>query len=411
MSQPGGIDDVDNLQAEAEAVRDRVVDFCQRLIQTPSLSGAEDKVARLVATEMQALGYDDVQVDPAGNVIGLLRGGSAPVLMFNCHMDHVDPGDPARWPVDPYSGEIVDGAIWGRGSVDVKGSLAAQVYGVSLLRSAGLEPGGDVLVTAVIMEEVGGIGTQALLEGTRADYAVVGEPTGLALTRGHRGRVELVVRVRGQAAHASAPQRGRNPHYDLARVLLALEKLEMQTSLEFGPSTAVPTLYHTDQLSANVIPGEAWVHVDWRNVPEESLEQIVQQLEDVVTQALAPDNEGFVVIPKQTFDTYTGHRLRAPAIFPPFSLPADHPLLTTAKATLDRALHRDTPVGVWHFATDGGHLMAAGIPTIGFAPGEESLAHTNREHVQIEDLIAAVLGNAALARHLTTDLTRTQDLP
>lgn len=402
---------MDNLQAEAEAARERIIDFCQRLIQTPSLPGAEGKIAQVVRAEMDKLGFDEVQVDRAGNIIGVVHGGPAPSLMFNCHLDHVDPGDPAQWPVDPYSGGINAGAIWGRGSVDVKGPLAAQVYGVGLLHAAGIEPPGDVLVAAVIMEEVGGIGTQALLETLRPDYAVIGEPTDLALARGHRGRIELVVRVHGQAAHASAPQRGRNPHYDLARVMLALEELDMQTSSEFGTSTAAPTVYYTDQLSANVIPGEAWVHVDWRNVPGESAEQVLRRLKDIVARSVMAGNEGFAVIPQQTFDTYTGYRLKAPAMFPPFGLPVDHPLLTTAKATLDAALQQDTPIRVWRFATDGGHLMAAGIPTIGFAPGEESLAHTSREHIAIDDLLAAVVGNGALARQLTADLTQNQDLP
>lgn len=399
------------LQAEAEKVRDDVVDFCQRLIQTPSLPGAEEKIAAIIQAEMEKLDYDEVWTDAAGNVIGLLRGKSGPSLMFNCHMDHVDPGDPTRWPVPPYGGKIVDDAIWGRGSVDIKGPLAAQVYGVSLLRAVGGEPAGDTYVTAVVMEEVGGIGTQALLETIQPDFAVVGEPSNLGVARGHRGRVELIARVRGRAVHASAPDRGINPHYDLARFLIALQDLEMRTSADFGASTVAPTLYNTDQVSPNVVPGEAWVHLDWRNIPEESLEEIKSRLEETLSDCLNPESEGFVVIPKHTFDTYTGYTLTAPANFPSFGLPADHPLVMTAKQTLDQALNRNTPVMVWHFATDGGHLMAAGIPTIGFAPGDESLAHTSDEHIEIDDLMAAVAGNSALARDLTAKLPENFELP
>lgn len=402
---------MNSLQAEAEEVRDKVIDFCQRLIQTPSLPGAEEAIAGIIKIEMENLGYDEVWVDVAGNVIGLLKGGAGPSLMFNCHMDHVDPGDPVRWSVPPYAGAISDGAIWGRGSVDVKGPLAAQVYGVGLLRTMGVKPAGDIYVTAVVMEEIGGIGTQALLEAVHPAFAVVGEPTGLGIARGHRGRVELIARVQGRAAHASAPDRGVNPHYDLACFISALQTLEMRSNPDFGRSTVAPTLYHTDQVSANVIPGEAWVHLDWRNIPDESPEEIRGRLQDVLSDCLSPGSKGFVIIPKQTFDTYTGHTLTAPAIFPSFGLPATHPLVITAKQALDQALSRDTPITVWRFATDGGHLMAAGIPTIGFAPGEEGLAHTSDEHVAIDDLIAAVVGNAALARHLTANLTQNEVLP
>ncbi|MFQ5857330.1 MAG: M20/M25/M40 family metallo-hydrolase [Anaerolineae bacterium] len=395
---------MNSLQVAAEKVRDRVIDFCQRLIQTPSLPGAEDRIAGIIRAEMQDLDYDEVWVDAAGNVIGLLKGKTGPSLMFNCHMDHVDPGDPARWPVPPYSGQIVDDAIWGRGSVDVKGPLAAQVYGVSLLRAAGAEPAGDIFVAAVVMEEVGGVGTQVLLGAIQPDFAVVGEPTDLSVARGHRGRVELIARARGRAAHASAPDRGINPHYDLACFLRTLQTLGMRTSADFGTSTVAPTLYHTDQVSANVIPSEAWVHLDWRNIPGESPAEIRERLQDTLSGCLGPESEGFVVIPKQTYDTYTGYSLTAPAVFPSFGLPADHSLVTIAKQTLDRALQRDTPVRVWRFATDGGHLMAAGVPTIGFAPGDEALAHTSNEHIKIDDVMAAVVGNGALARDLAANL-------
>ncbi len=395
-----------SLQAEADKIRDQVVDFCRRLIQTPSLPGAENTIAGIIRAEMEHLGYDEVWDDDAGNVIGRLEGAGGPSLMFNCHMDHVDPGDPARWPVPPYAGLIVHDAIWGRGSVDVKGPLAAQVYGIGLLRAAGLTPAGDIFVTAVVMEEVGGIGTQALLDTVRPDFAVVGEPTNLGIARGHRGRVELIARVHGRAGHASTPERAINPHYGLARFLTALRHLDMRSSPDFGESTVAPTLYFTDQVSPNVIPGEAWAHLDWRNIPDESPAEIRQRLQDVLTDCLEPESEGFLIIPNQTFDTYTGYTVTAPVVFPSFGLRVDHPLVEAAKRTLDLALACDTPVTVWQFATDGGHLMAAGIPTIGFAPGDERLAHTSNEHIAIDDLMAAVVGNAALARDLTTSLVQ-----
>ncbi len=391
---------VDVLKAQLDQVRDRVIDFTCRLVQTPSLPGAEARLATVIQREMEALGYDDVSIDSAGNVIGQLRGGDGPTLMFNAHMDHVDPGDPARWPVPPYSGEVRDEAIWGRGAVDVKGPLAAQVYGVALLRAAGLKPAGDVYVTAVVMEEVGGIGTQALLEHLRADFAVVGEPSNLQIARGHRGRVELVARVQGRSAHASQPALGLNPHYDLARFLLALERLEMRSDPEFGTSSVTPTLYHTDQASSNVIPGEVWVHLDWRNIPGESPSSIRERLQELLTQNLQPGSQGFVVIPDQTFETYTGHLFTAPAVFPSFALPADHPLVTVARHLLSQTLEREVSVTTWQFATDGGHLMEAGVPTIGFAPGDENLAHTAHEHILIEQLLSGCLGYAVLAREL-----------
>ena len=111
------------------------VEFASRLIQTPSMPGEEGAVAALIQREMAALGYDDVSVDGVGNVIGVVRGsGGGSTVMFNTHMDHVSPGNPAAWTVDPFSGTVRDGALWGRGAVDIKGPLACQVHGVGMLR-------------------------------------------------------------------------------------------------------------------------------------------------------------------------------------------------------------------------------------------------------------------------------------
>jgi acetylornithine deacetylase/succinyl-diaminopimelate desuccinylase-like protein len=137
----------------------RCVDFLQQMIRTLSLPGHEGELASLVANEMRDLDYDEVRIDEVGNVLGRIEGrGQAPDLMFNTHLDHVDVGDPAAWPHPPFGGEIHDDKVWGRGAVDIKGPMAAQVVGVArLLR--GERPPGDVWVTAVVQEEVSVPGT------------------------------------------------------------------------------------------------------------------------------------------------------------------------------------------------------------------------------------------------------------
>ena len=389
-----------DLIALAQAQRAKLVEFARRLVQTPSAPGREAEVARLIQTEMERLGFDQVMQDPAGNVIGRLRGGEGPVLMFNGHMDHVDPGDPGGWPHPPHSGRVVDGELWGRGSVDMKGPLAAMIHAGGLVKQHHLPLPGDLVVACVVMEEVGGVGTRVLLEHLKPDIAVVGEPSGGGLMRGHRGRVELVVRVRGRAVHASVPQEGVNPHYALARFLTRLETLPLPQDPVFGASSVAPTLYHTDQTSANVIPGEARLTLDWRNVPGETPEQIVEKLERLLAECLPPGAEGQVHVAADRFITYTGHVENLPSIFPSFSLDTDHPLVKAAQHMLSRALRRPVPVGTWHFATDGGHLMAAGVPTVGFGPGDPGLAHTNRERLSVEALVEGVVGYTALAIEL-----------
>jgi succinyl-diaminopimelate desuccinylase len=389
-----------DLRALAAAYQQHVISFCQRLIQTPSLPGDEGRVAKLVQEEMQLLGYDEVWVDRVGNVIGWMRGRGGRSIMLNCHLDHVAPGDESQWPFPPTSGRLEQGAIWGRGASDIKGPLAVQVYSVGTLRKTGFDFPGDVYVVGVVMEEVGGLGTRALLKEVRPDFAILGEATGNQIARGHRGRVEVIVQVRGRAAHASVPQQGVNPHYSLARFLLRLQEIPMAQDPEFGPATVAPTLYVTDQESSNVIPDQVRLHLDWRNIPGQSPEEILAQLQVLLEESLEPGSEGWVEVQEDELVTYTGYTQRLPDIVPSYALPADHPLVTEARRALEEALERPVAVITWQFATDGGHLMEAGIPTIGFSPGQEHLVHTNQERIRLDMIREAFVGYGALVQHL-----------
>lgn len=390
----------DKLRRAAATQIDPLVAFCRRLIQTPSPPGAEGAVAALVQQEMMALGYDDVQIDAAGNVIGCIRGGGGRRLMLNTHLDHVDPGSLERWPVPPFSGAIREGAVWGRGAMDIKGPLACQVYAPALLRAAGLTPPGDLYVTAVVMEEVGGVGAQVLCESLRPDAAVVGEATACRVARGHRGRVEVEARFVGRGAHASVPEIARNPHYSAARFLLGVESLEMVQSATFGAASVAPTLVQTDQSSPNVIPETLTLTLDWRTVPEEGAEQLLARLAELAGRSAAPGVAVDVRVKDAVWETYTGLSRAYPMAHPAFELAEAHPLVKAARAALEQVYEETVPVYLWRFATDGGHYMAAGIPTVGFGPGDERLAHTTEEHISLGELARGLLGNAALCAQL-----------
>lgn len=376
------------------------VDFLQRLIRTRSLPGEEGAVAELVRAEMERLGYDFVEVDEAGNVLGRVAGrGEAPPLLFNTHLDHVDVGDPAHWPHPPYGGEIVDGVVWGRGAVDIKGPLAAQVHGVARLVD-GEPPPGDVWVTCVVQEEIGGVGARHLAAGIDAPIAVIGEPSGNTVRRGHRGRTELVLHLVGRSVHASVPDKGVNPLYALGRFLTALPGIEHRIDPDLGPSTVAPTLLGTDQSSGNVVPGEVWLTLDWRTVPGQGAEQVrdlLQRLADVhCSEAVLAE----VKIPTFLRTTYTGLETTIPAANPAYALPADHPAVRVAAAIVDDELGGARPVDVWRFATDGGHFAEAGVAPVGFGPGDELLAHTVDERIEVAALEEALRVNARLAREL-----------
>jgi putative selenium metabolism hydrolase len=375
------------------------VEFLQSLIRTRSMPGEEGEIAELVHAEMTRLGYDEVSFDEAGNVIGRVRGdGEAPSVMFNTHLDHVDAGDPKDWPHDPFGGEIHDGCVWGRGAVDIKGPLAAQVYGAARVKASGDRPPGDVYVTAVVQEEVGGLGARYMAGTFGTDLVLVGEPSRNELRRGHRGRVELHARVRGRMAHASMTAIGRNPLTVVGRFLDRLDGLEHPDDPNLGRATIAPTIIRTDQRSANVIPGEVWLTLDCRTVPGQSAETLREMLLPILRSCEIEGTSTEIRIPETDRVSYAGYAMTYAADNPAHALPADHPAITSAAEVLEGVLGETPPVDVWQFATDGGHFAEVGLTVVGFGPGDDRLAHTVSEHIEIDELERGMLGNEALAR-------------
>jgi putative selenium metabolism hydrolase len=375
------------------------VEFLQRLIRTRSMPGEEAEIAELVKVEMETLGYDEVRIDEAGNVIGLLRGeGSAPTVMFNTHLDHVDAGDPVDWPHPPFAGEIHAARVWGRGAVDIKGPLAAQVHGVGRLAAAGERPPGDVYVTAVVQEEVGGLGARYMADTLRPDLILVGEPSRNEVRRGHRGRVELCVGVRGKMAHASMTEIGINPLTVIGDFLAALPDFRLPADPELGRATIAPTLIRTDQTSANVIPGEVFLTLDCRTVPGQNAYDLRDGLLPALEAAAIPGTRSEILVPEFDRVSWTGLEKRYPADNPAYALPADHPAVRSAADVLATTLGATPPVDVWRFATDGGHFAEAGLTVVGFGPGDDRLAHTVDEAIGLDELETGLRGNEALAR-------------
>jgi len=373
--------------------------FLQRLIRIPSPSGDESDIARLVLREMKELEYDEAWIDEAGNVVGRIKGrSSAPPVVLNTHLDHVDAGDPNDWDQPPFAARVVNGRVWGRGAVDIKGPLAAQVYAGGQLKAAGNTPASDLWVTSVVQEEVGGLGARHLVEQIEPGLVVVGEASSNELRRGHRGRGELCVELAGRSVHASAPERGINPVESLTRVLERLGELNLPTHPKLGRATVTPTTISTNGESTNVTPASVVVICDCRLIPDQSLEDLKRRVETVLADAVVDPAAASVSIPRYHHRSYSGLEMEMPADCPAFILPADHPALISAQRILSSAMDRQCPVKFWTFSSDGGHFAKAGHTVIGFGPGDEALAHTVRESIELESLDAAVTGYAALGR-------------
>lgn len=366
--------------------------FAQDLIRIPSLSGKEGEVAKRILLEMIALGYDETRVDDLGNVIGVVRGaqGGAPV-MLNCHMDVVAEGDPEGWEHPPFGAVLSAGHLHGRGSMDIKGPLALQTYAAAALKD---NAPGDVVVAHTVFEERGGWGMEHLLANRVVEPAavIIGEATQGDITTGHRGRGEVEVVLRGLAGHASAPVRARNALDLVPPVLEALEELagRQESHPVLGMASLVATGIDIRPESRNVVPDEAVVVVDWRVLPGSTHGELIRQVQDSISGHLPeiPSGMGVEVrMAKEHQRAYTGRSEVRDLYTPGFLMDADDPIIVAAaKAVGKRTGGGDAEIRPWTFATDGGWSCGVfGIPTLGFAPGEERFAHTNRERLELEE--------------------------
>jgi succinyl-diaminopimelate desuccinylase len=366
--------------------------FAADLIRIPGLPGEEGEVAGRVKAEMDALGLEDIRVDNAGNVIGVARGrGDAPAALLNCHMDVVAEGDHDEWEVPPFSGEVRDGFLHGRGAMDIKGPLALQTYAAASMIG---EAPGDVVVAHTVLEERGGLGMKHLLESgsVTPGVVVIGEATNGDVCIGHRGRAEVEVSVTGLAGHASVPRRAHNALDLVGDVLGSIRDLaENQPSDPLlGASSLIATMIDVLPESRNVIPDSAVVTIDWRILPGSDDESLMSLVREAISSRIPEMPDGLSLDVRMATErqrTYTGLVEERSLLTPGFMMDANDPMiLAAAEAVGRRQGEGAATIRPWQFATDGGWSCGVyGIPTVGFAPGEERFAHTNRERINVEE--------------------------
>jgi putative selenium metabolism hydrolase len=366
--------------------------FTLDLVRTPSPSGREGEVAARVRAEMERLGYA-VEVDSLGNVVGTLEAGPGSCVLFDAHMDTVGVTDPAAWSADP-AGELRDGRLYGRGSIDMKGPLAALVHGAAAARLSG----GRVVVSASIAEEmIEGFATVAVARRARPDVAVICEPSSQRVVVGQRGRAELVVEVLGRPSHSSRPDLGVNAVEAMADALSAAREIALPSHPALGQAILVPTdVISRPYPALSVLPDRCTATFDRRTLPGEREEDVLEPLRAAVAAAVEPHGAtGRVEIGVDRFDSYTGAPVEAPNFAPAWYTGTDAPV---ARAALDAS---GAEAGHWLFCTNGSGTAALGIPTIGYGPGDETLAHRVDEHIALEELHAGARAYATLAAALT----------
>jgi acetylornithine deacetylase/succinyl-diaminopimelate desuccinylase-like protein len=278
----------------------------------------------------------------------------------------------------------------------MKGALAAMVYAGGVLKTMDGPPPGDRYVTAVVQEEVGGLGARVLGRALPVDRVVIGEASANHLRRGHRGRVEVAAHFEGRSVHASMPELGVNPHFSMARFVAGLRHLPMASDAAYGASTVAPTRVANEPEGSNVTPSTIRLALDWRNIPGESTEGIVDRLGELMAHSLEPGCTGRIELATRDLVSHTGLGMSYPDAFPAYSTAADDPWLCDARRALEAALARTVDVGTWRFATDAGHLAVSGATVVGFGPGDETVVHTVEERLSLDQLVESAIGYVAL---------------
>ncbi len=377
---------------------DRMADFLLRMIGTPSPSGSEEAVARVVAAEMRNLGFS-VEVDDFGNVIGSIGRDDHPCVLLDAHLDTVGVGTPGAWTTNPW-GERKGKVIFGRGAMDMKGPLAAAIYGVAQLGDSLKR--GRVVVSATLAEElVEGPVLAEVAKRVEPNFVIICEATSLKIARGQRGRMEIKVEVFGKGTHTSRPELGINAADVMADVISALRQVEPTVHPVLGKGILVLTDVKSEPYPGlSVVPHYCVATYDRRILPgegEEILEVIRARAEDAVQGTGASVR---VSVGVDDFVTYTGRRVVAPNFARAWYFQEDEPIVKAAMRALDKVGIR-SELSHYAFCTNGSVTAAdLGIPTIGFGPGDEELAHRPDEHVELAQLATAAAGYAALAQEL-----------
>ena len=379
-------------RAALEAARTyetEIIRFLRDMIAIPAESLKEGERCERVRQEYERLGFDEVFFDRLGNVVARVGDGPLKILMDG-HIDCVGVGDRAAWRHDPFEGKLEGGKIWGRGAVDELPAIACMAYGAKILLERGFPADVTLYLSATVMEEdCDGYCLLHLIEkeGIRPHVVILGEPTDLDVYRGHRGRMEATITTRGVSVHAAQCERGVNALYKMAGIISDSEQLNDRLAQDdfLGKGTIAASFIECTSPSLNAVPDSATLYIDRRLTVGETVETAMDQL-----RALPHIGDAEVALLQYDVTSWRGERAQQEKFYPTWILAPDHPLVQGVAQAVDAVLDAPPTISRWAFSTNGVASMGRlGIPTVGFAPGLEELAHSTEEWVAVDDLVRA----------------------
>ncbi|MDR7072296.1 peptidase [Fictibacillus barbaricus] len=389
--------------------QENAVFFLQKTVQEASTTENEAGVQKLIASKLEEIGLEVDMWYPDGeelaahpyfcagrtdfskspNVVGIWRGtGNGKSLVLNGHIDVVPEGDLKQWDDHPFSGKVIDGKLYGRGSTDMKGGNLALLLAIQALKESGTKLKGDLYFHSVIEEESGGAGTlAAVLRGYKADAAIIPEPTNMKIFPSQQGSMWFRLTVKGKAAHGGTRYEGVSAIEKAAVVLAAVKKLEeirnQRITDPLYKNIPIPVPINIGKISGgnwpSSVPDTVLLEGRIGVAPHETLEQVKKELEE----HLAAIGDSWIKDHPVIIEWFGAQWL-------PGSIDTSHPLMKNLVHNYEQVLGEKPMIEASPWGTDGGLLTQAGnTPSIVFGPGVTAVAHYPNEYIEIHKIIEA----------------------
>jgi len=401
------MNEIELLKKKVQDNRDNIIQFMRDICAIPSMEGQLKDVGERIGAEMTKLGFEEVRFDKMGNILGRIGSGKR-VIVFDSHIDTVGVGDPTEWGWDPFKGKVEDGILFARGACDEKGSTPGMVYGLAFAKELGWLEDTTAYYFGNMEEWCDGIAPNTFVEvdpKVRPDFVVIGEPTKMNVYRGHKGRIELKITASGRSAHAATHYLGDNAVYKMMAVITQIRELDRRMRFGMGkhPIQGHPSIAVTDvsarTASLNAVPDQFTIFIDRRITSNEPHDDVIAQIKGLIPDYLQEE----IQVEELFYDdpSYTGFVFPVSKYYPAWLLDENHPYVQVGQETIKALWGEERPLGTWDFSTNGTYWAGkAGIPSIGFGPGDEKYAHTILEQVPLDDVVKATEFYALLPKTL-----------
>jgi putative selenium metabolism hydrolase len=389
--------------------KEDLICLSKKLIALKSYSGQEQEAAGALKKYMEEKHFDSITVDAYGNVIGTIKGKRpGRRLLFDGHIDTVPVGNEGDWKHKPFEPEIVEGKLYGRGSTDMKGAVAAFTAAAVFFASDNdRDFPGEIFIAGVVHEECfEGVAARKVSELVRPDVVIIGEASELKVNIGQRGRAEIVVETFGVPAHSANPEKGVNAVYQMCKAVEAIRRLPPPEHPVLGKGIMELTDIKSHPYpGASVVPEYCRATYDRRLLVGETKESVLAPLEALLKQLSAgdPSFNAKVSFARGTETCYTGNTITGERFFPGWLFDENESFIQDVYAEL-RSSGLKPRIGRYNFCTNGSHYAGeAGIPTLGMGPSRENLAHTIDEYVETAELFGAAESYYAIMKALLKD--------